>query len=412
MNFNPHPSQSPQQHSQAPQPPQPVIQRNPQQVSNEIQRTQPPIPMINPNIQYPRYPQQVPQPKINQKVQNNRRKNQKAPFPQTFPVNPQPSMDFPNPQQMIFLKAQELNPERRELFIELTKDIPNKQQQYFQQLNDLLHKFTDDKAFRYYREPRVPHVYKAIGAIKPTYYLANFQSQKEFKPQLKDRTQDVIYIASYIAYQADINLLKMLNLQANNTNLPPLTFGEPDEAFFFRFGPGDKLPPSIILTMARASYNFLYWLVIQAVRIKSPEEFINEYYSKVKINPARHELPAKCPFCNHFYDVLLMIKEIQRKGDSNCPSCVKRIPINKFIFDNQAISGDNAEKRKMKMKVYEMMREMLMKKNTEFDIQLSESIFNYNPSQITEKSIQNEDENENNLEDLNEYYKFYDASQQ
>lgn len=410
MNFNLPPSQSPQQIPQSNQPPQPVIQRNSQQVSSEIQRAPTPIPMINPNIQYPRYPQQVPQPKINQKTQNSRRKNQKTPFPQPFPVNPQPSMDLPNQQlQIIFLKAQELTPERRELFIELIKEIslmPNKQQQYLQHLNDLLIKFTDDKVYRYFREPRVPHIFKAINTIRPTYYLANFQSQKEFKP--KERTQDVIYIASYIAYPSDMSLLKMLNLQANNTNIPPKTFGEPDEAFFFRFGTGDKMPLSIILNMARTSYNFLYWLVIQAVRIKSPDEFITDYYPKVKLNPARHELLAKCAYCNHFYDAFLMIKEIQRIGDSNCPSCGKRIPINQFIFDNQAMTSDSTEKRKLKIRLYEMMQEIYMKKNVEFDIQLRDSVFNYDPSQNAEESNENEDEN--NFDDLNEY-EYYPGQQ-
>lgn len=420
MNFNPQPSQSPQNNQQLPQntqPPQPVLQRTPQQAPNEIQRSQPPIPMINPNVQYSRYQQQVhPQPKIAPKLQNNRRKNQKAPYPQPFPVNPQPSIDFTQPQlQMLYLKAQELTPERREMFIELVKDIPNKQQQYIQYLNDLLLKFTDDKVYRYFREPRVPHVFKSISAIKPLYYLANFQSQKEFKPAPKDRIKDVIYIASYISFPPDPNFLKILNLQVNNTNVPPQTFGEPDGSLFFVFGTGDKVPPSMILSMARASFNCLCWLVIQAVRIKIPFEFISEYYPQVKIASSCQELHAKCPFCSNFYDAFLIIKEIQRKGDSICPSCRKRITINQFKFDMKSVADDAIEKKKIVNRMYEMMQEIRATETIDFDSQIADLLFKYDPTQNAEELNENQDENqnknENYLEELNSYLKIYNQDQ-
>lgn len=415
MNF-PQPPQPPQppptQHNQPIQPPQPVIQRNSQQSTNEIQRTQTPIPIINPNIQYPRYPQQVhPQPKINQKAQSNRRKNQKTSFPQPFPnvVNPQPSVDFSQPQlKMNFLKAQELLPDRRELFFELIKEFPNNQQQYYQILNELMIKFADDNVYRYFREPRVPRVFKAITAIKPTYYLATFSSQKEFKPQPKDRTPDVLYIASYVAFQADPSIIKMMNLFVNNSNLTPLSFGEPDEAPFFRLGTGDKVPPSMILNTARVSYNILYWLVVQAVRLKSPEEFINEYYSsKVKnISPLPQKLISKCQFCNNFYDAFSLIRDIQRRGDSICPTCGKRIPNNQFIFDNQSIHDESPEKKKYRIQLFDIMHQPFLKKFMKFDDQVCNSVFNYDPNQsILNNNLEKADESGmgNDLDNLNDY---------
>ena len=204
-----------------------------------------------------------------------------------------------------------------------------------------------------------------------------------------------------------------MNLLVNNSNIPPQSYGEPDESQFFFLGTGDKVPASMILTMARVSYNILYWLVIQAVRLKSPEEFINEYYSsKLKVkSPIPQKLPSKCPFCNNLYDALLMIKEIQRKGDSNCPSCGKRIPINQFIFDGQSIMNDESpEKKKYRIRLFDIMQEPFIKEMMKFDDQVCNSVFNYTPNQnylkddnnINNIEILGQDEN-NNINDLNDY---------
>ncbi|OHT09100.1 hypothetical protein TRFO_04700 [Tritrichomonas foetus] len=397
--------------------------------SNEVQRAKPPLPMINNQPMPYNYGmmQQPPQAKFNPPPQQKRRKNHaanKIPCPQyTAPMQPQQFQQYPQPypeniqpiNPMITLpmnsKFQEWPIERRRLFTELFKNIPNQQM-----INELIPRLSDQD-FRYFMDPHTPAIFDKVKTIPPTYILLNYLGRPsiEFNPTKDKLMSPCFYLGFFMIHPflPDKETQKGYAIFVNNKPMAPFLYGEIEDSLvspFFKLDPNDGSQMwNIAFNYPKRPHFFFVWLVIIPVSPKKPEDFISEFYApKHKfLNPIPKVLTAKCFACRSTFDAFGKLIETMNQGDCICNNCRKRIPLNQFIFE--APTEEDSNKRKCRTMMFDMIFPgSFMKYENETQKFLfppslfsSSSSFQSNFSNQSQMSAYNNNNNNNAMNNMN-----------